>query len=124
MFEFIDTHRGEFRLDVMSRMLGVTKSGYFAWLGRPISTRKTQDEALKAEIVKIHADSKGRYGALRVQAELREAGMPCSRRRVERQMREAGLYGKARRKYKKTTQADPTVLPAPELPLRRHQGHG
>ena len=70
-FEFIERHREEFRLDVMCRMLSVTKSGYFTWRGRPISTRKTRDAELKDEIERIHTQSKGRYGVPRVHAELR-----------------------------------------------------
>ncbi len=73
------------------RVLGVTKSGYFTWQRRPISTRDTQDTAMTAAIEHIHASSKGRYGVPRVHAELREHGFPCSRRRVARLMATAGL---------------------------------
>lgn len=105
-FAFVEQHRGEFRLDVMCRVLGITKSGYFAWRGRPKSTRKTRDAELKAATLRVHARSKGRYGAPRVHAELQAGGNSCSRRRVARLMREAGLHGKVRRKYKTTTQSD------------------
>ena len=120
-FEFIETHRGKFRLDVMCRMLGVTKSGYFTWRGRPISTRKTKDAELKDEIERIHARSRGRYGVPRVHAELRAAGTACSRRRVARLMREAGLQGKVRKRYKATTQADPAHPPAEDLVRRNFE---
>ena len=64
MFEFIEAHRGEFYLQVLCRMLGVTRAGYFSWRGRPISKRKTSDDRLGEEIKEIHGQSKGRYGAL------------------------------------------------------------
>ncbi len=117
-FEFIEGHRDAFRLDVMCRMLGVTKSGYFTWRGRPTSTRKIRDAELKGDIERIHARSKGRYGVPRVHAELRAAGRSCSRRRVARLMHEAGLRGKVRNRYKSTTQADPTHPPAQDLVKR------
>lgn len=117
-FEFIETHRDEFRLDVMCRMLGVTKSGCFTWRGRPINTRKTKDAELKGEIERIHAKSKGRYGVPRGHAELRAAGTSCSRRRVARLMHEAGLQGRVRKKYKSTTQADLAHSPAEDLVRR------
>lgn len=121
MFEFIEAHRGEFYLDVMCRMLGVTRAGYFSWRGRPISKRKTVDEQLGEEIEAIHGQSKGRYGVPRIHAELKARGFLCSRRRVARLMRELGLRGKSRRKYKVTTKAAPGRQPVPDLVGRRFQ---
>jgi len=83
-FQFIGAHRQEFRLDVMCRVLDVTKSGSFTWQGRPTNTRERHDTVLTAEMKQIHAMSKGRYGIPRIHAELREQGKPCSRRRVAR----------------------------------------
>ena len=102
-FEFIDAHRLEFRLDVMCRMLDVTRSGYATWRGRPMSPRCAQDDVLSAEIKLIHTRTKGRCGVPHVHAELREHGTACFRRRVARLMSAAGLRGKDRRKYKHTT---------------------
>lgn len=118
-FQFIDAHRKEFRLDVMCRVLDVTKSGYFTWQGRPASTRELQDTALTAEIKQIHETSKGRYGVPRVHAELHEQGWPCSRRRVARLMATAGLKGRDRKKYKRTTNSDHGHPLANDLVQRR-----
>ena len=118
-FRFIDAHRQEFRLDVMCRVLGVTKSGYFTWQGRPTSTRAAQDTVLTTEIGQIHATSKGRYGVPRVHAELREQGWPCSRRRVARLMAAAGLKGKDRKKYRGTTNSNHAHPIADDL-VQRH----
>ncbi len=49
--------------------LGVSPSGYYAWLTRPACQRVTADEALTATIQEIHATSRGTYGAPRVHAE-------------------------------------------------------
>ena len=55
---------------MMSRLLGVSASGYYAWLRRPRSERALADEALAARIRAIHERSRGTYGSPRVQAEL------------------------------------------------------
>ena len=66
--------------------LGVSPSGYYAWLTRPACQRVTADEALTATIQEIHATSRGTYGAPRVHAELTDPKgpyqVPCGRHRV------------------------------------------
>ena len=57
----------------------------------------------------MHEESKGRYGAPRVQAELRRRGRRHSRKRVARLMRAAGIRGRAARRWKKTTIPDPAA---------------
>ena len=53
------------------RFLGVSESGYYAWRGRPTSPRALRRIFLAGEIVEVHRDSAGIYGALRITAELR-----------------------------------------------------
>jgi len=57
----------------------------------------------------VHEDSKGRYGAPRVHAQLRTEGRCHSRKRVARLMRQAGLQGRAAKRWKKTTIPDPAA---------------
>uniref|UniRef100_UPI001E3CE876 IS3 family transposase n=1 Tax=Deinococcus ruber TaxID=1848197 RepID=UPI001E3CE876 len=118
-FRFIETHRQEFRLDVMCRVLDVTKSGSFTWQRRPTSTRELQDTVLTTEIGQLHATSNGRYGVPSVHAALREQGQPCSRRRVARLMAAAGLKGNDRKKYKCTTNSGHAHPIADDL-VQRH----
>ncbi len=102
----------------MCRLLGVSTSGYYAWVKRPPSARAASDAALSAQIRAIHARSRGTYGAPRIHAELREEGVCCSRKRVARLLRVAGLHGCHRRKAPRTTRRAPAADPAPDLVKR------
>jgi putative transposase len=57
----------------------------------------------------VHEDSKGRYGAPRIHADLRAQGHRHSRKRIAWLMRAAGLRGKAAKRWKKTTIPDPAA---------------
>ena len=48
---------------VMSRLLGVSSSGFYAWVKRSPSRRCQADAALSEKIRAAHAASKGTYGA-------------------------------------------------------------
>jgi putative transposase len=110
----------------MSRVLGVSPSGFWAWRRREPSARSRANAQLTQQMVQIHKHSRGTYGALRVQAELRARGLPCGHNRVARLMRQAGLVGCHRRRpvHVRTTQRDPAATPAPDLVQRTFQASG
>lgn len=84
------------------RVLGVSKSGYYDWLGRPESPRELRNRELTKIIHRIHTESRGSYGSPRVHAELKLGmGEQVNRKRVERLMREAGIQGIYRRRGRK-----------------------
>jgi transposase InsO family protein len=84
---------------VACRVLAVSTAGYYEWRERAPSARAVADQALSDQIVKIHAMSRGSYGAPRVHTELRLGqGVRCGRKRVARLMRSAGLHGIYRRR--------------------------
>lgn len=107
-------NRARYPIAVMCRILGVSPSGYYAWVKRPASARALMDAALTAEIRAAHAASKGAYGAPRLQIDLAEAGIRVSRKRVARLMLNAGLVGVSRRKSTVTTVRD-GARQAPDL---------
>jgi len=87
---------------VACRVLGVSRSGYYEWKGRPGSLRETRDKELLKLIEQVHAESRGSYGSPRVTAELRLGlGERVNRKRVERLMRQAGIQGIYRRRGRK-----------------------
>ena len=108
-------HRAEFPIATMCRVLGVSRSGYYAWLKRPPSKRARRDAELLEKIKTIHKRSRGTYGSPRVHAELRAQGIRVSRKRVARLMREAGLRGVSRRRGVRTTRRREDARPAPDL---------
>ncbi len=118
IFRFIDAEKASYPVAVLCRMLGVSKSGYYAWRSRPPSERRRQDALLIEKIREIHSRSRETYGYPRVHAELRSLGVRCGRRRVARLMRAARLRGCMRGKKRRATRRDPRATPAPDL-LRR-----
>jgi putative transposase len=87
----------------MCAVLGVSKSGYFAWRKREPSARAREDERLGERIVEIHDASRGTYGVPRLHAELQEEGVKIGRKRVAKLMKANDLQGVSRRKGYKTT---------------------
>ena len=83
----------------MCRILGVARSGFYAWIHRPLSDRAIEDERLLELIRESYTASDGIYGSPRVFLDLREAGEQVSRKRVARIMRNHRIQ--AIRGYKK-----------------------
>lgn len=77
----------------MCRVLGVSRSGYYAWAWRAPSARTVADTALIEEIRRVHADSEGAYGKRRVTRQLRREGHQVNHKRVERLMRAEAIVG-------------------------------
>ena len=89
-------------------LLKVSRAAFYQHLRGP-SPRERADAELAAEVKAVHAESKGRYGAPRVHAQLTRSGHRHGRKRVARLMRTAGLRGRAAKRWRKTTIADPAA---------------
>lgn len=99
----------------MCRVLGVSTSGYYAWSKRGLSPRKVADVQL-ADRIEVHfRKSRSTYGRPRIQADLREAGIFVSDKRVARLMRDRRLRGVCRRRCVRTTIRDEAATPAADL---------
>ena len=124
MFRFIAAKKANYPISLMCRVLGVSRSGFHAWLRRHPSKRWVDDVRLAELIHQIHSESQRSYGSPRVHAELRHRGVRVSRKRVERLMRRHGLSGLLRRRRGKTTVRVPGVRPAPDLVRREFRPTG
>ena len=123
-YRFIDANRAEFGVRRCCRAVDVSASGFYDWhrrLGHP-RDRQRADQALTAQIRRIHKQSGGAYGAPRIHAELQIAcGVRVGRKRVARLMRSEGLVGchRHRRWRPGLTRRDPKARPAPDLVNRK-----
>lgn len=104
-FRFIHKHADRYRVDLMCRVLDVSRSGYYAWRNRGPSARELANQRLLVEIRAIHQASRRSYGYRKVYKALLVKQIACSRNRVARLMRQAGLRSKRPRPFRVTTQS-------------------
>jgi len=99
---------------------GASCAGYYRHLATAPARaeRQAEEKRTVSEIRAIHLEHHGAYGAPRVHAELRARGRRINRKRVTRLMRINHIVGRHLRKRKRTTIADRTAPPAPDLVMR------
>jgi putative transposase len=115
IFLFMHEHKMEFPILVMCDVLSVSRSGYYAWLKKPVSRHKQTNAELLKKIRIIHHDSRESYGSPRVYRALKEQGETCGENRVARLMGEDGLRAKTKRRFKATTDSKHNLPVAPNL---------
>jgi putative transposase len=102
-YAFIKDNLSQYWLQPMLNVLGVAKSGYYAWLKRPKSKQTLENEKLEKSIEAVYKESRGNSGSLKVQHGLEARGIKASRPRIARIMKSRGWRGKSNRKYRVTT---------------------
>jgi len=102
-------------------LLEVSRSAYYERSKDVPSKREVTDAELLEAIREIHAESKGTYGSPRVHKELLHRHIACGKRKVTRLMRQAGLEGRCKKRWRKTTVADPAAEATRDL-IQRHFG--
>jgi len=111
-FRFVSDHRDTYEVKRLCRLAGVSRSGFYAWAGRPPSPRAMSDAELMVTIREIHQNSRRTYGAPRVHGQLARRGICVGRKRVARLMRTHGLVGAHSKK--KWRRHRPDVASAPD----------
>lgn len=97
-FGFVAKHRGAWPVVMMCEALGVSRSGFYAWLERPRSQRSLDDERLSRLARESFIDSDRTYGSRRVWRDVLAAGGRCGLHRIERLMRAQALRARPRRR--------------------------
>jgi putative transposase len=97
-FDFMAKHRGAWPISLMCEALGVSRSGFYAWLTRPRSARCQADEILGAKVHQSFINSDRTYGARRVWHDVLELGLASGLHRIERLMKVQGLRARPRRR--------------------------
>jgi putative transposase len=98
MFGFVAKHRGIWPVSWMCEALGVSRSGFFAWLSRPPCARVKSDEAIGRTVRASFLQSDRTYGARRVWRDVLSDGFSCGLHRIERLMRVQALRARPRRR--------------------------
>lgn len=109
-FPFIAAHRPHFRLRSLCRALGVSRSGYYAWLARPAPRRAERNQALLVHIRAAYERGRRTYGAPRIHQALVQQGIAAGRHRIARLMRCEGIVACTERRFRWT------ATPRSELP--------
>lgn len=98
-YGFIRDNQHEFSVQAMCRVFKINRSGYYAWLSKPLSDRAIEDQRLLKRIKAFYVASGGTYGSPWIHRDLRDEGESCSVHRVAKIMRENKL--KAQIGYKR-----------------------
>ncbi len=97
-FAFIAKHRGIWPVAWLCEALGVSRSGFHAWLTRSPSQRDRDDEVIGAKVRASFIGSARTYGARRIWRDVLAEGVSCGLHRVERLMRAQALRARPRRR--------------------------
>ncbi|MED5250604.1 MAG: IS3 family transposase [Pseudomonadota bacterium] len=116
-YAFIHRHRQAFSIQRMCHVVGVARSGYYAWRQREgaSSPKRSQQAIIDQHVAKAYHQRKGRSGAPRLTLDLRDDGMPINRKTVAASLQRQGLRAKAARKFKATTNSRHSLPVAPNL---------
>jgi len=118
---FIAAQRAEHQIPhaTACRALGVSAAWFYKWRDGDASRRRTRRAQLAAEIARLFAAHRGRYGSPRITADLHDQGWRVSKNTVAKIMREQDLVARRRRRGKNTTRPGRGRWRAPDLIGRR-----
>jgi transposase InsO family protein len=118
VFEFVSRQKADFDVETLCQCCHVSTSGYYDWAARQAArptAAERDEEDLLMKIRLVHNESRRRYGARRVTAQLNRDGVVVNHKAVERLMAKAGLSGRCGRRKVRTTVRDLAAAPAPDL---------
>lgn len=111
----IQDNQNHFSIQMMCKVLNVSRGGYYDWVKRPASKREQENDYLASQIKMIFDKEKQRAGAVRITKKLKKMGKTAGKNRVARIMRKKGWRAKGARKFKATTNSNHHLPVAPNL---------
>ena len=103
---FITQHKNTWPISLQSKVLGVSRSGYYRYLKYMKGKAYKEHLEIIEEINAISKSSKESYGSRRMRHELQKKGFRISRKRTIKLMKEAGVKVRHKKKYKVTTDSN------------------
>lgn len=106
-YVFITRHKKTWPVDLMCRLLGVSRNAYYQYCQRqPHDQPDPELQAMLAAVKEIAEASDYSYGSRRMKRALNALGYPVGRFKARSLMREAGVRARYRKKYKVTTNSN------------------
>lgn len=109
MYTLMQAEKAHFTIARMARLLEVSTSGYYSWVGAQdrnwdrLPPRSRARRVLDRAVRRIWVDSHKTYGYLRVHAQLLREGTRVNRKTVAASMRRQGLEGISPRRFRPVT---------------------
>jgi putative transposase len=103
--------------------LGISRSGFYAWLSRPRSQRSLDDEVLGGQVQHSFVGSDRTYGARRVWHDVLALGQRCGLHRIERLMKLQALRARPRRRGLPADRGEPAFWPVTSWTGNSRQRH-
>ncbi len=98
----MNDYKREFKIKSMARILGISRSGYYAWR-RPKQDVNEQERIFLSEnIIRVFKESKRSYGSPRIYRQFKSEGISCGRHRIAKIMRSLAIVARKKRKYRKS----------------------
>lgn len=114
-YAFIQKQQRHYPIIRLCEVLEISTSGYYAWIGRPESSRRKENRILTTKIQCLHKASRRTYGSPRIYEDLLSMGEKIGVNRVARLMKSADIKSKMARRFIITTNSRKTMAPAPDL---------
>ena len=92
--------RSQYTLCLMCRVMGVSRSGFYKWIGRDKSVVSQRRETMKQTVIDTYQSYKARYGAPRIAKELNAVGIPCSLNYIASLMQTMGVKARNGKAFK------------------------
>lgn len=118
-YAFITQQRQQFSLPSLSKVLQVSRSGYYDWLKRMPSARELANDTLLQHIRAVHGKSRKAYGAVKTWRRLNQLGIACGKHRVAKLRKLAGIEAQRKRRFRLTVEHHHTPQAAPDLLQRQ-----
>lgn len=122
IFSSVKQHRDVWPVRLQCKVLGVSASGFYAWLKRKPSGRDVANQSLLQDIRRIHWDHSKRYGSPRIRAALRAEGKPVGKTRIEKLMRANDLKAISKKRVRIITTDSKHNLPVADNLIDRNFG--
>ena len=70
-YAWINQHESEFPITAMCRVMGVSRSGFYDSLSRPVSERSKRANRIRESVAQVHQETDAIYGATKIAKELK-----------------------------------------------------